>query len=294
MPNIKLENTNRIEITVGIVRPISPVGTYTFEHWNNIQKVIEGALSSDEQYDFKVSLVSDGDKAEVIQNTIIRNLYHSDVVVCDLSSQNPNVFFELGVRMTFRKPCILIVDSNTKAPFDVSSIKYLKYPKTLHKYELERELEIPLRKMVIASYEQYKSDKKVAFEALFTEIMLNSDELGLDTKQASKIDLIYEILTSKEEAEILYHQNFQYFRQRGIDRMREYIDENIENLVENMSSEQEIREELYGVLKQLRREENKLYPPIPIASIEREIQELIDDVQKKQNIFRLKNYELVK
>ena len=187
-----------------------------------------------------------------------------------------------------------IVDSDTKAPFDVSSIKYLKYPKTLHKYELERELEIPLRKMVIASYEQYKSDKKVAFEALFTEIMLNSDELGLDTKQASKIDLIYEILTSKEEAEILYHQDFQYFRQRGIDRMREYIDENIENLVENMSSEQEIREELYGVLKQLRREETKLYPPIPIASIEREIQELIDNVQKKQDIFRLKNYELVK
>lgn len=294
MSNKKLENTDRTEITVGIVRPISSVGIYTFEHWNNIQKVIEGALSSDEQYDFKVSLVSDGDKAEIIQNTIIRNLYHSDVVVCDLSSQNPNVFFELGVRMTFRKPCILIVDSDTKAPFDVSSIKYLKYPKTLHKYELERELEIPLRKMVIASYEQYKSDKKVAFEALFTEIMLNSDELGLDTKQASKIDLIYEILTSKEEAEILYHQNFQYFRQRGIDRMREYIDENIENLVENMSSEQEIREELYGVLKQLRREENKLYPPIPIASIEREIQELIDDVQKKQDIFRLKNYELVK
>lgn len=294
MSNKKLENTDRTEITVGIVRPISSVGIYTFEHWNNIQKVIEGALSSDEQYDFKVSLVSDGDKAEIIQNTIIRNLYHSDVVVCDLSSQNPNVFFELGVRMTFRKPCILIVDSDTKAPFDVSSIKYLKYPKTLHKYELERELEIPLRKMVIASYEQYKSDKKVAFEALFTEIMLNSDELGLDTKQASKIDLIYEILTSKEEAEILYHQNFQYFRQRGIDRMREYIDENIENLVENMSSEQEIREELYGVLKQLRREENKLYPPIPIASIEREIQELIDDIQKKQDIFRLKNYELVK
>lgn len=294
MSNKKLENTDRTEITVGIVRPISSVGIYTFEHWNNIQKVIEGALSSDEQYDFKVSLVSDGDKAEIIQNTIIRNHYHSDVVVCDLSSQNPNVFFELGVRMTFRKPCILIVDSDTKAPFDVSSIKYLKYPKTLHKYELERELEIPLRKMVIASYEQYKSDKKVAFEALFTEIMLNSDELGLDTKQASKIDLIYEILTSKEEAEILYHQNFQYFRQRGIDRMREYIDENIENLVENMSSEQEIREELYGVLKQLRREENKLYPPIPIASIEREIQELIDDVQKKQDIFRLKNYELVK
>ena len=76
--------------------------------------------------------------------------------------------------------------------------------------------------------------------------------------------------------------------------MREYIDENIENLVENMSSEQEIREELYGVLKQLRREETKLYPPIPIASIEREIQELIDNVQKKQDIFRLKNYELVK
>ncbi len=148
--------------------------------------------------------------------------------------------------------------------------------------------------MVIASYEQYKSDKKVAFEALFTEIMLNSDELGLDTKQASKIDLIYEILTSKEEAEILYHKNFQYFRQRGIDRMREYIDENIENQVENMSSEQEIREELYGVLKQLRRKENKLYPPIPVASIEREIQELIDNVQKKQDVFKLKNYELVK
>ena len=54
---------------------------------------------NDEEFEFDINLVSNSDSVEIIQKTIISNLYHSDVVICDLSSRNANVFFR--VRYTY-------------------------------------------------------------------------------------------------------------------------------------------------------------------------------------------------
>lgn len=291
----ELEVSEKKEIMVGVVRPISAAGSYTFEHWNNIQKVIDGALYSDEKYSFKVSLVSDGDKAEIIQNTIIKNLYHSDVIICDLSNQNPNVFFELGVRMTFRKPCILIIDNETKAPFDISSIKYLKYPRSLHKYDLEKELEIPLRRMVISSYEDYISNKKVSFSPLFTEIKLEPNEVRLDSKELNKIDLIYEMLASYQNREILFREGVNELRIHAINKMKEYISDNLDSFIENNYTREDIVDELvHNVLRQLRKDNKyEAYPAVPFSSIQKDIDELVSYVMNEQNISKYKNYTLI-
>lgn len=291
----ELEVSEKKEIMVGIVRPISSSGSYTFEHWSNIQKVIDGALYSDEKYSFKVSLVSDGDKAEIIQNTIIKNLYHSDVVICDLSSQNPNVFFELGVRMTFRKPCILIIDNETKAPFDISSIKYIKYPRSLHKYDLENELEIPLRRMVISSYEDYISNNIVSFAPLFTEIKLEQNEVGLDSKELNKIDLIYEMLASYQNREMLFREGVNELRIHAINKMKEYVSDNLDSFIENNYTREDIVDELvHNVLRQLHKDNKyEAYPAVPFSSIQKDIDELVSYVINEQNISKYKNYTII-
>ncbi len=81
------------KIVVGIVRPISVKEPYKQGHWGYIHRAIEEALMNcDDGYEFEVNLVSENTKSDIIQSTIIKNLYHSDVIVCDLSSLNPNVF----------------------------------------------------------------------------------------------------------------------------------------------------------------------------------------------------------
>ena len=63
-----------------------------------------------------------------IQASIIKNLEASDMVLCDMSGLNPNVFFEYGIRTSLNKPvCVVKDDKTKKVPFDIASINYQEY-----------------------------------------------------------------------------------------------------------------------------------------------------------------------
>lgn len=80
---------------------------------------------------------------EVIHAEIIRNLEQADLVLCDLSSLNPNVFFELGIRTSLDRPVALVKDSLTKQiPFDLNAVNTLTYDGSLSPWKLK--LDIPL------------------------------------------------------------------------------------------------------------------------------------------------------
>ncbi len=53
------------------------------------------------------------------------------IVVCDISARNANVMFELGMRLAFDKPTVIIKDERTPYSFDISSIEHLDYPSDL-------------------------------------------------------------------------------------------------------------------------------------------------------------------
>lgn len=57
--------------------------------------------------------------SDVIQATIVNDLLDSELVLCDLTEHNPNVLFELGLRMAGEKPIALVKASGTNPIFDV-------------------------------------------------------------------------------------------------------------------------------------------------------------------------------
>ena len=62
----------------------------------------------------------------VIQD-IVNLIARARVVICDLSSRNPNVFYEAGIAHTLGKEVILIAQSQDDVPFDLRHIRYIKY-----------------------------------------------------------------------------------------------------------------------------------------------------------------------
>jgi len=60
--------------------------------------------------------------SDVIQSTIVNDLLQADLVVADLTEHNPNVLFELGMRMREDKPVALIKASGTGRIFDVDNM----------------------------------------------------------------------------------------------------------------------------------------------------------------------------
>ena len=71
-----------------------------------------------------------------ILRQIITNLVTFPIVVADLTDYNPNVYWELGVRQSFKHGTITIVENGTKLPFDLSAKGTLTYyPKEYIKNE---------------------------------------------------------------------------------------------------------------------------------------------------------------
>ncbi|MEO1129479.1 MAG: nucleoside 2-deoxyribosyltransferase [Planctomycetota bacterium] len=79
--------------------------------------------------------------ADVIHAEIIKNIDACEVVLCDMSRLNPNVFFELGVRTALNKPVCLIRDERTPhVPFDTSIVNHHRYRSGLEPWTLESEI----------------------------------------------------------------------------------------------------------------------------------------------------------
>lgn len=62
---------------------------------------------------------------------ILKKIIDSDMSICDLSNQNPNVLYELGIRQAFNKPVALIKDSKTNRVFDIQGFRDLEYDENL-------------------------------------------------------------------------------------------------------------------------------------------------------------------
>jgi hypothetical protein len=79
--------------------------------------------------------------SDVIQSTIVNELLEADLVLADLTEHNPNVLFELGVRMAEDKPVVLVRAKGTGAIFDVDSmLRVEEYSPSLWKSTIERDV----------------------------------------------------------------------------------------------------------------------------------------------------------
>lgn len=81
------------------------------------------------------------DGSDVIQSTIINQLLKAQIVVADLSDHNPNVLFELGIRIAKELPVALIKAHGTRRIFDVDNMmRVLAYSPNLWPSTVERDL----------------------------------------------------------------------------------------------------------------------------------------------------------
>ena len=77
----------------------------------------------------------------VIQSEIIKNLIEADLVLCDASGWNANVFFEFGIRAALNKPAAIVMDNLTdRPPFDVDMLNTHKYNWSGFKWVLDEEI----------------------------------------------------------------------------------------------------------------------------------------------------------
>jgi hypothetical protein len=125
------------------------------------------------------------DSSRVIQAAIIDNLARADVVLCDTSLWNANVFFELGIRVALNKPVALVRDGLTDTvPFDNTPVHCYEYDHRMEPWCLAAEIPKLGRHIAAAgAHEQNELWK-------FAGIQVSAQQTDAGNPEDAKLDLL--------------------------------------------------------------------------------------------------------
>ena len=115
------------QATCFVISPIGQVGTERHGKFKEVLDYVIKAGVKASGYDLQVLRADDIDRAGSFIKDILDSLYNSYVVIADLTEQNPNVFYELGVRHALSPRTILIAQSVDDIPSDLREYRTIVY-----------------------------------------------------------------------------------------------------------------------------------------------------------------------
>ncbi len=121
-----------------VIMPFSDTKSCTEEEWTEIfEDVIKPAV---EESGLGYVCERSRAKRENIIKAIVNDLNTAQAVIADLTDDNPNVFYELGVRHTLQRRTILIAQHEEDIPFDLKpypTIIYKRSPAGVRQFKQE-------------------------------------------------------------------------------------------------------------------------------------------------------------
>ena len=169
-------------IHCGIIMPISDSPNLRPGHWEHVLKILELATH---QANLVPRIVSKSDETNIIQKNIVSHIYSDPIILCDVSTKNPNVMFELGLALAFGKHVVIVKDDETSIPFDINVIEYVEYPRDL-RYPLIEKFILELTKKISSTYKCAKSEEKSPFINHFKQIEVKK----LDRESVGEVEFL--------------------------------------------------------------------------------------------------------
>lgn len=235
------------KLKCGLVMPISEIDGLNESHWSEVKSIIKDSLSKIEEYEISTELVSESDNTGIIQAKIVQNIFDSDIIICDVSRKNPNVMFELGLRLAFDKPIIIIKDLETNYSFDTSPIEHLLYDSKLT-YINTLDFQKKLQSKFIATFKSHTSspdaNSYLKHFGKFRVSKIETKEVTSDEvifKKLEEMNTSIEILNSRISKRVVNNSNLissEQLLQKGINR---FLNKNYRELIaDNLPFKQEI------------------------------------------------------
>lgn len=179
-----------------IIMPISDCDGYDNGHFLHVyEDIIKPAV---EKAEFIPRRADEVKETNLIHLDILKKLIDAPIAICDLSTRNPNVLFELGIRQAFDKPVVLIQEKGTPRIFDIAPLRYLEYSKEMKYHEVlksQEELTSAIIATKAAEGENGNINSIVKLMALSSSASIpnldnsNKEILALDIMQSQMNDM---------------------------------------------------------------------------------------------------------
>jgi hypothetical protein len=107
---------------------ITPIGEIDSDIRKRSDQVFKHLIKpSVEPFNYKPFRADQISEPGIITSQVIENVVESDLVIADLSGNNPNVFYELAIRHVIKKPYIQLIQEGETLPFDVAVTRTIRF-----------------------------------------------------------------------------------------------------------------------------------------------------------------------
>lgn len=181
------------------------------EAFTDIYKL--GIKKTAEETGLRAERVDEQLYSEPMLERIYRQIDAADIIVADMSGQNPNVFYEVGYAHAKGKLCILLTQNTTDIPFDLKQHRHIVYGGSIVK--LQSELKTNLQ----WAMEQFKLTKtsglNVKFQVKNEELERNKFQAVVSLRLLIDIENTRDVSFGEIESVTLYHGTRWEFSQNG-------------------------------------------------------------------------------
>jgi hypothetical protein len=155
-----------------VISPIGEEGSLTRKRSNTVLNYLVKPIADSFGYDtVRADQIS---QPGIITTQIIANIIDSHLIIADLTDANPNVFYELGICHTIRKPYIQLIETGQKLPFDILATRTIYYDLTdLEKVEKTKE-ELKKQIAFVHTGSQNNIDSPVSYSIDISQLVQSS------------------------------------------------------------------------------------------------------------------------
>ena len=175
-----------------ILMPISDPEGYEREHFQRVYEHL--IVPSCEEAGFDPIRADEVKKTNHIVLDVLKKIIGSEMVLCDLSSKNPNVLYELGIRQAFNLPVTIIKDESTSRIFDIQGIRDIEYDDSLRIDTTEDSIE----EISSVIENNYKSNENEV-NSLVQLLSIEPAQLPSSTELSGETSLLFESISSISE-----------------------------------------------------------------------------------------------
>lgn len=106
---------------------IGPIGASDSEVRRDADMLYHSIIEEAVGDKYKLLRADKEHRSGMITNMIIQRVHDAEVVIADLTTLNPNAFYELGIRHAAKKPTIHVAQNDTPLPFDTAGYNTIFY-----------------------------------------------------------------------------------------------------------------------------------------------------------------------
>lgn len=231
-----------------VIMPIADQDGYSKGHFGHVYENI--IRPSCEMAGFNPVRADEVKETNLIHLDILKKLIEAPIAICDLSSRNPNVLFELGIRQAFDKPVVLIQEKDTPKIFDIAPLRYLEYSQEMKYHEvltIQKKLKDAIEATALAEGDASNVNSIVKLLALnspakIPDLENGKESLALEVMQA-------EIRNMRQLMEMTVYENKKSPKGESISAIEyQRISANLDKLVASKRIPVEERMERYHLL----------------------------------------------